>query len=219
MPHLVMSGYKVDVGKVVCIVPVGSKGKGARTSLLLKPQSSIIHYDGEVIPPKGCAVIGCIPMLALAVGERIDRNKRGKAKCLLGYGMALHLFDRASLSSASEEGLPWAAASGHDTFCPVSDFTSAEEVEDLSALELYVMVNGKEAIRTDTGSLVMRIDEALSLVSRTMTLHPGDIIGISFKDAEMALSHGDLMEGGISAVGLVRNKVRTAKGDLEEGAT
>lgn len=109
----------------------------------------------------------------------------------------------------------WVIGKGIDTFCPMGPYlVTADEVEDVKALELETRINGETRQKAFVADLIFDIPTLVETMSRTMTLLPGDIIatgtpvgvGIGFKPPKY-LQAGDLMEVSITGLGVLDNRI------------
>ncbi len=103
-----------------------------------------------------------------------------------------------------------------DGTCPMGPvIVTADEIPDPQQLELRTWVNGEIKQSSSTRHQVFGVATVLSILSRGMTLEPGDIIstgtpsGVGFarKPPEF-LKPGDLVECEILGIGRLRNPVR-----------
>jgi 2-keto-4-pentenoate hydratase/2-oxohepta-3-ene-1,7-dioic acid hydratase in catechol pathway len=109
----------------------------------------------------------------------------------------------------------WVIGKGIDTFCPMGPYlVTADEVDDVKALELETRINGETRQKALVADLIFDIPTLIETMSRTMTLLPGDIIatgtpvgvGIGFKPPKY-LQAGDLMEVSITGLGVLDNRI------------
>jgi 2-keto-4-pentenoate hydratase/2-oxohepta-3-ene-1,7-dioic acid hydratase in catechol pathway len=109
----------------------------------------------------------------------------------------------------------WVIGKGVDTFCPMGPWiATADEVGDVTRLELVTEINGEERQRAKVADLIFDIPTLIETMSRTMTLVPGDIIatgtpvgvGIGF-DPPRYLKAGDTMKVSITGLGVLENTI------------
>jgi len=60
-----------------------------------------------------------------------------------GYVLALDMTARSLQNEAKKAGLPWSAAKGYDTFCPVSSFIEKSKIDNPQNVNLWLKVNGQ----------------------------------------------------------------------------
>ncbi len=109
----------------------------------------------------------------------------------------------------------WVIGKGIDTFCPMGPWiATADEVGDVTALELVTEINGEVRQQAQVADLIFDIPTLIETMSATMTLLPGDIIatgtpvgvGIGFKPPRY-LGPGDMMRVSITGLGVLENPV------------
>ena len=109
----------------------------------------------------------------------------------------------------------WVIGKGIDTFCPMGPWlVTADEVGDVTALELVTTVNGETRQSAKVADLIFDIPTLIETLSATMTLLPGDIIatgtpagvGIGFSPPKY-LAKGDRMSVAITGLGELVNTI------------
>lgn len=109
----------------------------------------------------------------------------------------------------------WVIGKGIDTFCPMGPWiATADEVGDVTELELMTTVNSEVRQRASVSDLIFDIPTLIETLTRTMTLLPGDIIatgtpvgvGIGFKPPKY-LVEGDRMCVSITGLGELNNTI------------
>jgi acylpyruvate hydrolase len=110
----------------------------------------------------------------------------------------------------------WTSGKAVDGFAPCGPaLVTLDEIGDLSDLGLRTRVNGELLQNGNTRDLIFGVAEAISWLSRTMTLLPGDIIatgtpaGVGMAKGRF-LREGDIVEVEIDGLGTLRNPVRAA---------
>ncbi|MFV8833774.1 fumarylacetoacetate hydrolase family protein [Aquisalimonas sp.] len=103
-----------------------------------------------------------------------------------------------------------------DGSCPMGPVIT-DEITDPHALALWCDVNDERQQEGTTADQLFRIPEAIAILSRVMTLEPGDIIatgtpsGVGFaQDPPRYLQPGDIVECGVQGVGVIRNRIVAA---------
>jgi 2-keto-4-pentenoate hydratase/2-oxohepta-3-ene-1,7-dioic acid hydratase in catechol pathway len=109
----------------------------------------------------------------------------------------------------------WLLGKSLDTHCPMGPYAvTADEVPDVTALEVETTVNGDTRQLALVKDLIFDIPELIATLSAGITLLPGDIIatgtpagvGIGF-DPPKFLHSGDVVEVSITGLGLLRNRI------------
>ncbi len=151
-------------------------------------------YDGPVVYEAELGVV--IGRRATAVPvERADEY-------IFGYTCVNDVTARAILKS--DPSFPqWTRAKGFDTFCPFGPVIATGVEPD--ALRVCAVVNGRVTQDYPVSDMFYRPRQLVSLVSRDMSLEPGDVIacGTSFGNGPM--EPGDRVEVAIDGVGTLVN--------------
>jgi 2-keto-4-pentenoate hydratase/2-oxohepta-3-ene-1,7-dioic acid hydratase in catechol pathway len=109
----------------------------------------------------------------------------------------------------------WLIGKSLDTHCPMGPYAvSADEVTDVTALQVESRVNGELRQSAPVKDLIFDIPELIATLSAGITLLPGDVIatgtpagvGIGFDPPRFAVS-GDLIEVSITGLGAQRNRI------------
>jgi 2-keto-4-pentenoate hydratase/2-oxohepta-3-ene-1,7-dioic acid hydratase in catechol pathway len=206
MPYFSQENYHFEIGKILCVIE--PEEGGGRPIIFLKPASSILDNDGPIGIPDGRKNLGYAIMLGVSIGRKITKDTKNPMENILGFSIIIDISDIEEIEDSRSSGLPWTMGKGRDTFCPMSEFSPFKEVEDPYACGVYMEINGEEVVSTDTKELVMDIESALHMVSGHMTLYPGDIIAIALKDTQGIVSEGDMIEAGISSIGVLRHRLK-----------
>ena len=131
-----------------------------------------------------------------------------------------HVFGYVILNDVTSRELQrrhnqWVIGKGIDTFCPMGPWlVTADEVGDVTALELVTTVNGETRQSAKVADLIFDIPTLIETLSATMTLLPGDIIatgtpagvGIGFSPPRY-LAQGDQMSVAITGLGELANTI------------
>lgn len=102
-----------------------------------------------------------------------------------------------------------------DGSCPMGPvITDTRDIADPHALALWCDVNGERQQEGTTADQLFRIPEAIAILSRVMTLAPGDVIatgtpsGVGFaQEPPRFLQPGDIVECGVQDIGVIRNRI------------
>lgn len=205
MPHFIMDRYKIDVGKIVCMI--GPDEKRSRDRFYIKPQGSINQEGNELAIPDGLDEMNFSMMLGVAIGEKIGNDPRSMMRSIMGFGVMIdhHIPKKEGVNLI--EHLRDPLASGLDGFCTISEFVPFKDVGDPYGHEAYLQVNGEEKLLMSTRDMELKIEDALQGISRGITLFPGDIVGIWMDGIGRPIRPGDLIECGISGISTVSIKI------------
>ncbi|HIE0707739.1 TPA: fumarylacetoacetate hydrolase family protein [Serratia marcescens] len=109
-----------------------------------------------------------------------------------------------------ERGGTWDKGKGCDTFGPIGPWlVTADEIADPHSLNLWLEVDGKRYQDGNTSTMIFRIPQIVSYLSRFMSLQPGDVIstgtppgvGMGQKPQPIYLRVGQTMRLGIEGLG------------------
>jgi ureidoglycolate lyase/2,4-diketo-3-deoxy-L-fuconate hydrolase len=114
-----------------------------------------------------------------------------------------------------ERGGTWDKGKGCDTFGPIGPWlVTADEVPDPHKLPLWLEVDGKRYQNGNTSTMIFKVGEIVSYLSRFMSLQPGDVIstgtppgvGMGQKPEAVYLRAGQTMRLGIEGLGEQRQR-------------
>ncbi|WP_264272180.1 fumarylacetoacetate hydrolase family protein [Duffyella gerundensis] len=113
-----------------------------------------------------------------------------------------------------EHGGTWDKGKGCDTFGPTGPWlVTADEIPDPHQLDLWLEVDGKRYQNGNTRTMIFRVPEIISYLSRFMSLQPGDIIstgtppGVGLgQKPPVYLKAGQVMRLGIEGLGEQRQQ-------------
>lgn len=102
-----------------------------------------------------------------------------------------------------------------DTFLPVGPHVvTKDEIPDLYDLQIATYLNGQLRQHSNTGLMTVRIPALLAAITRTITLHPGNIVttgtpgGVGFfRDPPEFMQPGDTIVAEVEHVGRLVNRV------------
>ena len=174
-----------------CVIGPGEAIRGS-----LDPTNST-DYEGEF-----CAVIG----------KRAFQVTKAQAyDYVFGYTILNDVTARVLQGRHNQ----WLIGKSLDTFGPMGPYlVTADEVGDVTALELETRVNGEIRQKASLADLIFDIPTLIETLSATMTLLPGDIIatgtpvgvGLGF-DPPRYLAAGDIVSVTVSRIGELSNPV------------
>ena len=159
--------------------------------------------------------------LGVVVGRRIRNVAVGAAlDYVFGYTAGNDVSARDVQFSESQ----WTRGKSFDTFCPIGPVVvTPDEIPDPQALALHTKVNGTLMQDSSTAEMVFGVAELLAFCSRSFTLEPGDLLLTGtpwgcgyFMDPPRALAIGDVVEGEVERIGVLRNAVAGATATANE---
>ena len=151
--------------------------------------------------------------LAFIIGRPARRVTRAEAMSYVFGYTVLNDVTARDLQTAHKQ---FHVGKSLDGCCPIGPWiVTADAIADPHALRITCHVNGE--LRQDSAGEVMTFDipTIIEILSRTMTLLPGDIIatgtprGVGFaRKPPVFLRPGDVVECAIEGIGAIRNRIR-----------
>lgn len=176
--------------------------------LFLKPPSAVIS-DGETIelPPESQQVEH-----EGELGVVIGRTARliGAEEDPLSYVLGYTCVNDVTARDLQRKDVQFTRAKSFDTFCPVGPCIVTDL--DPSDLEVTTRVNGEIKQHGRTSGMAFPVPFLVEYISRIMTLNLGDLIATGTPAGVSQLKDGDTVEVEIPGIGVLRNRVRDAKG-------
>jgi len=164
---------------------------GHGDDIVTPPDSDNLHYEGELV---------------VVMGK--------KAKNVSVADAPKYIFGVTAGNDVSERNwqradLQWFRAKASDTFGPVGPVIA----QGLAYGDLMIQtrLNGEVVQKESSKDLLYNIDEIVSYVSRYVTLLPGDLIFTGTPGSTKAMKAGDVVEVEIEGIGILRNKVASAR--------
>lgn len=172
------------IGKVVCVGrnyaehakelnnPIPSQ-----PILFMKPASSVVDMTQPLTIPVNQGSVHHELEIALLIGEKlVNAEESDCKKSIIGVGLALDLTLRDVQAQLKDKGHPWERAKAFDGACPVSEFVSADHINDWQNIPLQLIRNGKLQQDGNSRDMLFPILSLLAHISQRFTLNPGDIV-------------------------------------------
>ncbi len=174
----------------------------------MKAVSSLNGPNDDIVLPKGSEHSDWEVELGVVIGKEASYVEEADAlDHVAGYVVANDVSERFD---QKQRGTQWSKGKGHDTFCPLGPWlVTRDEVPDPQDLDMWLDVNGRRMQTGNTGTMVFGVAEALSYISRYVTLMPGDLIitgtppgvGEGQKPDPVYLKAADVIRLGIEGLG------------------
>ncbi|KAL3961776.1 hypothetical protein ACCO45_003299 [Purpureocillium lilacinum] len=216
-----------DVGTVRCLGL--NYADHARETGMAQPKFPILFYKpatalagpSDAIPVHAMAQEGegldyeC--ELVVVISKRCTDVPESEAlDCVLGYAVGNDVSHRDW--QIKHGGSQWSHGKGFDGWAPYGPaIVSGRVVQDPEKLKIWTKVNGETRQDGSTSEMIFGIRKTIALLSRGVTLMPGDLIftgtppgvGMGHKPP-VWLKDGDVVEVGLEQVGTCTNKVEFA---------
>lgn len=150
--------------------------------------------------------------VAAVVGAPLADAEPDEAEAaVLGYAA----FNDITARTAQKLTAQWTLGKNVDGSGPMGPIVTADETGPLSAgLRLTTRVNGTVVQEGNTRDLIFGVGEVLSLISRTLRVHPGDVLvtgtpeGVGYvRTPPWLLNDGDVVEVEVDRLGVLRTPV------------
>lgn len=151
------------------------------------PETKNFHYEIELIVAIGRAGADIRPEAAL------DH--------VFGYGVGIDLTRRDLQLEARDKGRPWDWGKAFDLSAPIAPLHRAAKVGHPAKGRIWLAVNGAVKQDADLAELIWPVPDIISILSRTMTIQPGDLIMTGTPAGVGAIVPGDKVTGGIDGLG------------------
>jgi 2,4-diketo-3-deoxy-L-fuconate hydrolase len=179
-------------------------------------------FDDIVIRP-GVEQVDAEAELALVIGREGTMIDPGEA---LDYVAGYMAFNDVSARKIQIGDRQFFRGKSFDTFAPCGPWlVTPDEVGDPHGLSIRQRLNGEVMQEGNTSDLIFKIPEIISHISAGLTLMPGDIIATGtpggvglFRDPQVFLKEGDLVEVEIERIGRIVNRVRNFETEDIHGA-
>jgi 2-keto-4-pentenoate hydratase/2-oxohepta-3-ene-1,7-dioic acid hydratase in catechol pathway len=180
----------------------------AEPILFLKSTTAICGPGDDVMIPKNSKKTDWEVELAVVIGKKASYvDEKDATAHIAGY--VLHN-DYSEREFQIERSGQWVKGKSCDTFAPLGPYlVTADEINDIDNLRLWLTVNGKIMQDGNTANLIFKSPYLVHYISQFMTLLPGDVIstgtpagvGLGQKPEPFYLKAGDVVELGIDGLG------------------
>ncbi|TPG59722.1 FAA hydrolase family protein [Roseomonas nepalensis] len=177
----------------------------------LKSSRSVVGPEEAIRPPAGYA--GRVIYegeLGLVIGRRCkDATEEEAASAIFGL-TCVNDVTALDLLNADPSFPQWARAKGCDSFGPIGPAIATGL--DASALRVRVALNGRVRQDYPVSDMILPPARIVSLLSREMTLEPGDVIACGTSVGALPMRPGMVVEVTIDGIGTLRNVFAPAEG-------
>lgn len=173
--------------------------------LFLKPTSSLIPNEGEIILPSLnlTSQVELEGELAIIIGKRGKNIKQEEA---LDYVFGYTIFNDVTARDLTKTDPQFTRGKGFDTFGPLGPWIVTGL--DPTNLKISTTLNGKVVQDGNTNQMSFSIPFLISWISQVMTLEPGDVLATGSPSGSCPMKSGDVVSVEIENIGKLRNYVR-----------
>ena len=170
----------------------------------IKPVNSYLPTGKEIVKPKSYdGRIVYEAELGVVIGKACSGIEVGAAKShIFGYTC---VNDVTALSIINQDPTfgQWTRAKAFDTFCPFGPVIETEL--ELDTARVTAKLNGRVRQDYSVDDLFYKPEELVSLISRDMTLEPGDIISCGTGPGALPLKAGVTIDVSVDGIGTLSN--------------
>ena len=171
--------------------------------IFMKPQTTVIGPDAEIIYPKISQRVDYEAELAVVIGKTIkDVTEIEAAEAIFGYTCAN---DVTARDLQKKDG-QWTRGKSFDTFCPIGPWV----VTDIgpSHIDIQLLLNGEIKQSSNTQYFISPVPKLVSFMSQVMTLYPGDVVLTGTPEGVGPMQPGDEVIVRIQTIGELRNTIK-----------
>lgn len=173
-----------------------------------KPADAVVAGGGEVPYPPQTADLHHEIELVVAIGrDGRDIAVSDALDHVYGYAAGLDMTRRDLQAVAKKSGRPWEMAKAFDHSAPIGTIEPAGQIGHPQRGAITLSVNGTERQRGDLADQIWSVAEAISYLSGFVLLKAGDLIMTGTPAGVGPVVRGDVLEGQIEGVGVVRTTI------------
>ena len=178
----------------------------------LKPADAVLPVAhgtvGEMAYPPLTANLHHEIELVVAIGTG-GRNiaATDAARHIWGYAIGLDMTRRDLQNDMKKQGRPWCIGKAFDESAPIGPLHAIGQTGELTSGAISLAVNGVQRQTGDLAELIWNVAETIETVSKAWALQPGDLIFTGTPAGVGAVLAGDLIEGRIAGLGVLRVRV------------
>ncbi len=182
-------------------------------AIVNKPRTALNGTNSEIVCPNFVKELDYEIELALVIGKKCKNISEEEAKDVIFGYMILNDVSARDIQAMDKQ---FTRAKSFDTFAPCGPWvTTKDEIDDPQDLRLVTKVNGIVRQDSTTSKMFIKIPSIISILSKSITLEPGDIIstgtaaGVALNNPKISyLKDGDLIEMEIEKLGSIQNRVK-----------
>jgi len=183
----------------------GGKANLKEPFLFLKPTSSVIPDQGEIILPSSDLTkqVEMEGEVALIIGKRGKNIKEEEA---LEYVFGCTIFNDVTARDLTRADPQFTRGKGFDTFGPLGP--CIVKGVDPTNLKIVTTLNGKVVQEGNTNQMSLSIPFLISWISKVMTLEPGDVLATGSPSGSCPMKSGDIVVVEVQQIGKLCNYVK-----------
>ena len=172
----------------------------ARAEIGYRAVNALIAHDQPVVIPSDATQVEYEGEICVVIGRQAKHLSEAEAmSCVLGYTIGNDVSERAWQKT---DRTFW-RSKNTDTFKPMGPWIETDV--DLDAAETTVRVNGKVTTHYRTNDMLFGIPHFIHVMTRYLTLYPGDVIWMGTDGKSPSLKPGDRVDVEITGIGTLSN--------------
>jgi len=173
-----------------------------------KPADAVVPSGQDTPYPAATANLHHEMELVVAIGKAgADVAPEAALELVFGYAAGLDLTRRDLQDEAKATRRPWDMSKGFDASAPIGEIVPASAAGHPAEGAITLKVNGEIRQSGDLADQIWPVPEIIAALSKLVRLAPGDLIFTGTPDGVGPLQRGDVLEGDIAGVGLVRTRI------------
>ncbi len=173
-----------------------------------KPADALVPGGQDTPYPSVTANLHHEMELVVAIGQGGADVSPGDALALVfGYAAGLDLTRRDLQDEAKATHRPWDMSKGFDASAPIGEIVPAAQAGHPAEGAITLKVNGQIRQSGDLSDQIWPVPDVIATLSKLVRLAPGDLIFTGTPDGVGMLNRGDILEGAIAGVGVVRTRI------------
>lgn len=126
---------------------------------------------------------------------------------IYGYAVGLDMTRRDLQGEAKKLGRPWETGKAFEQSAPCSALVPAAQIGHPDSGAIWLKINGKTVQQGDINQLIWSVPETIAILSTLYELQAGDLIFTGTPAGVGPVQRGDVLEGGVDAIGHLTTKV------------
>ena len=126
---------------------------------------------------------------------------------IYGYAVGLDMTRRDLQGEAKKLGRPWETGKAFEQSAPCSALVPAAKIGHADSGAIWLKINGKTVQQGDINQLIWSVPETIAILSTLYELQAGDLIFTGTPAGVGPVQRGDVLEGGVDAIGHLTTKV------------
>ena len=186
-------------------------------ALVIKPRTALNSTNSDIVCPDFVTQLDYEVELALIIGKNCKNvSVDDSFDAIFGY----MIFNDVSARDIQFKDKQFTRGKAFDSFAPCGPWiTTKDEIKDPQNLKMTTKINGELRQNSSSSNMFIKIPDIVSKISKVMTLEKGDIIstgtpaGVMLNNPNAVfLKHDDQIEMEIQGLGVLRNTIKTVRG-------